>query len=56
MRLEGSPTELERRRLRGLALVQPGYSLHTVARRLSCHASSVLRWRSHQTQLPLFVP
>ena len=44
MRPEGSPAELERRRRRGLALVQQGYSLHAVARRLSCHASSVMRW------------
>ena len=44
MRPEGSPAELERRRRRGLALVQQGYSLHAVARHLSCHASSVMRW------------
>ncbi len=44
MRPEGSPAELERRRLRAMALVQQGYSLHAVARRLHCHASSVMRW------------
>lgn len=45
MRPEGSPAELERRRLRAVALVQDGYSLNEVARRLGCQACSVMRWR-----------
>jgi len=45
MRPQGSPAELERRRLRAVALVQDGYSLNEVARRLGCQASSVMRWR-----------
>jgi transposase len=45
MRPEGSPAELERRRLRGLSLVKLGYSLNEVARRIGCDASSVMRWR-----------
>ena len=46
MRPEGSPAELERRRLRAVALIQDGYSLNEVARRLGCQASSVMRWRN----------
>ena len=46
MRPEGSPAELERRRLRAVALIQDGYSLNEVARRLGCNASSVMRWRN----------
>ncbi len=45
MRPEGSPAELERRRLHALVLVEDGYSLNEVARRIGCHASSVMRWR-----------
>jgi transposase len=45
MRPEGSPAELERRRLRAVALLQDGYSLNEVARRIGCNASSVMRWR-----------
>lgn len=45
MRPEGSPAELERRRLRAIALIQDGYSLNEAARRLGCQASSVMRWR-----------
>jgi transposase len=46
MRPAGSPAELERRRLRAVALIQDGYSLNEVARRLGCNASSVMRWRN----------
>ena len=46
MRPEGSPAEYERRRLRAVALIQDGYSLNEVARRLGCNASSVMRWRN----------
>jgi transposase len=45
MRPVGSPAELERRRLRAMALLAEGHSLNEVARRLGCEASSVLRWR-----------
>ncbi|MEW6253996.1 MAG: helix-turn-helix domain-containing protein, partial [Planctomycetota bacterium] len=45
MRPEGSPAELERRRLRAVALMQEGHSLNEVARRIGCNASSVMRWR-----------
>jgi len=46
MRPEGSPAELERRRLRAVALIEEGYSLNQVARRLGCNASSAMRWRN----------
>lgn len=45
MRPKGSPAELERRRRRALVLLGEGLSLHEVARRVGCHASSVMRWR-----------
>ena len=45
MRPEGSPAELERRRLRAIALLQEGCSLNEVARRIGCNASSAMRWR-----------
>ena len=45
MRPRGSPRALERRRRRGVALLEEGLSLHEVARRIGCHASSVMRWR-----------
>lgn len=46
MRPVGSPEELERRRRRAIALVRKGLSLNEVARRIGCHASSVMRWRN----------
>jgi transposase len=46
MRPVGSPEELERRRLRAVALIEDGYSLNEVARRIGCNASSVMRWRN----------
>ncbi len=45
MRVAGSADELERRRRRALALLDEGRSLHEVARRIGCDASSVMRWR-----------
>lgn len=44
-RLKGSGDLLEDRRKRALALVDCGYSLNEVGRRIGCHASSVMRWR-----------
>ena len=44
MRLPGSAPVLESRRRRALALVQRGWSLNGVARRIGCAASSVMRW------------
>lgn len=46
MRPQGSPQELERRRLRAVALLEEGHSQAEVARRVGCHPSSVTRWRA----------
>ena len=46
MRPCGSPKALEARRQRVVALLEQDLSLHEIARRLGCHASSVLRWRN----------
>ena len=46
MRPHGSPDALEARRQRVVALLKQELSLHEIARRLGCHASSVLRWRN----------
>jgi transposase len=46
MRPYGSPEALEARRQRVVALLNQDLSLHEIARRLGCHASSVLRWRN----------
>ncbi len=46
MRLQGSPRALEQRRRRVVALLKQKLSLHEIARRVGCHASSVLRWRN----------
>ena len=46
MRPCGSPKALEARRQRVVALLDQELSLHEIARRLGCHASSVLRWRN----------
>jgi len=46
MRPCGAPKELEARRQRVVALLEQDLSLHEIARRLGCHASSVLRWRN----------
>ena len=44
MRPYGSPKALEQRRRKAVALLEQHLSLHEVARRVGCHASSVLRW------------
>jgi len=46
MRPYGSPSTLEKRRRRALKLLAEGLSLHEVAARIGCHASSVMRWRN----------
>lgn len=45
MRPFGSPQSLEARRRRVIAFLKQKLSLHEIARRIGCHASSVLRWR-----------
>jgi len=49
MRPYGSPLTLEKRRFKALVLLQQKLSLHEVARRIGCHASSVMRWRNAVT-------
>jgi transposase len=49
-RPRGSAQELERRRHRALKLLDEGRSLHEVAERIGCHASSVMRWRNARRQ------
>ncbi len=44
-RPHGSPILLEERRKRVVAFLKQKLSLHEIARRMGCHASSVLRWR-----------
>ena len=44
MRPRGSPQSLEERRRRVVAFLKQKLSLHEIARRIGCHASSVLRW------------
>ncbi len=46
MRPHGSPGMLEERRRRIIAFLKRNLSLHEIARRIGCHASSVLRWRN----------
>jgi transposase len=46
MRPRGSPESLEARRRRVVAFLKQKLSLHEIARRIGCHASSVLRWRN----------
>lgn len=45
MRLKGSAEVLEARRRRAMQLLRANVSLHEVARRIGCAASSVMRWR-----------
>jgi len=45
MRPHGSPQSLEERRKRVITYLKQNLSLHEIARRMGCHASSVLRWR-----------
>jgi len=46
MRPHGSPKALEERRCRVIVLLKQKLSLHDIARRIGCHASSVMRWRN----------
>ena len=46
MRPQGSPQALEERRRRVIRFLKQKLSLHEIARRIGCHASSVLRWRN----------
>ena len=46
MRHHGSPKLLEERRGNVVALLKQQLSLHEIARRIGCNASSVLRWRN----------
>jgi len=46
MRPHGSPQALEQRRCSVMAWLKQRLSLHEIARRVGCHASSVLRWRN----------
>lgn len=45
MRPQGSPAELERRRLRAIALLERGLLPHEVAERLGVDRRSVRRWK-----------
>lgn len=45
MRPQGPAAVLEDRRRRAMKLLDTGLSLHEVARRIDCAASSVMRWR-----------
>jgi len=46
MRPHGSPGLLEERRRKIIVYLKRHLSLHEIARRIGCHASSVLRWRN----------
>src|SRR4030042_4370852 len=46
MRPHGSPKLLEERRRSVAAFLKQKLSLHEIARRIGCHASSVRRWRN----------
>src|SRR5256885_4634690 len=51
MRPQGSPAELERRRLRAIELLQRDTPVHVVAERLGVDRRSVRRWkRAHRGQ------
>src|SRR5438552_6484625 len=45
MRPQGSPAELERRRLRAIELLQREIAVHVVAERLGVDRRSVRRWK-----------
>ena len=51
MRPKGSAGVLAQRRRRALELLDEGFSLHEVARRIGCQASSVMRWRDRRDQV-----
>ena len=46
MRPKGSPELLEERRRSVMTFLKQKLSLHEIARRIGCHASSVMRWRN----------
>ena len=46
MRPKGSPKLLEERRRSVTSFLKQKLSLHEIARRIGCHASSVMRWRN----------
>ena len=46
MRPQGSPKLLEERRRSVTMFLKQKLSLHEIARRIGCHASSVMRWRN----------
>jgi transposase len=46
MRPHGSPTALEARRRRAVALLAQGLGVRTVARQIGCSPSSVSRWQA----------
>jgi len=46
MRPQGSPKLLEERRRSVVTFLRQKLSLHEIARRIGCHASSVMRWRN----------
>lgn len=48
MRPFGSPQQLENRRRKAMQLLDSGLSFHAVARKINCHASSVLRWKKER--------
>jgi len=50
MRPQGSARVLEDRRRRALRLLDRGYNLNEVARKIGCAPSSVLRWRNARAQ------
>lgn len=53
MRPQGSPAELERRRLRAMDLLERDLPVHVVAERLGVDRRSVRRWkRAHRRQGP----
>lgn len=45
MRPFGSPNQLEKRRHKAMEILDSGFSLNEVARKIGCNASSVMRWR-----------
>ena len=51
MRPKGSAEVLVSRRRRALKLLDEGFSLNEVARRVGCQASSVMRWRDRRDQV-----
>lgn len=46
MRPHGSPTDLEARRRRAVALLETGLGVREVARQISCSPASVSRWQA----------